>query len=46
MEARARESGREFKDLPREEMEVLWDATKETDAGPPARELAKTQARK
>lgn len=28
MEAQARESGREFKDLPREEMEALWDATK------------------
>lgn len=52
MEARARESGREFKDLPREEMEVLWDATKsaeEPDAGraigAPG-ELRKAQARK
>jgi MazG family protein len=52
MEARARESGREFKDLPREEMEALWDATKsaqEPDAdraiGAPG-ELAKAQARK
>jgi MazG family protein len=31
MEARARESGREFKDLPREEMEALWDATKDAE---------------
>ena len=31
MEARARESGREFKDLPREEMEALWDATKSAE---------------
>lgn len=52
MEARARESGREFKDLPREEMEALWDATKsaeEPDAdqaiGVPG-DLAKAQARK
>jgi tetrapyrrole methylase family protein / MazG family protein len=28
MERLARKSGREFKDLPREEMEALWDATK------------------
>src|SRR5467141_4659952 len=28
MEGLARKSGREFKDLPREEMEALWDATK------------------
>lgn len=46
MEARARESGREFKDLPREEMEALWDATKETEGESAARELAKSQARK
>ena len=31
MEAKARASGREFKDLPREEMEALWNATKETE---------------
>ena len=46
MEARARESGREFKDLPREEMEALWDATKETEGELATRELAKAQARK
>jgi tetrapyrrole methylase family protein/MazG family protein len=31
MEKLAREGGREFKDLPREEMEALWDAAKETE---------------
>src|SRR6266446_5131616 len=31
MERLARESGREFKDLPREEMEAFWDATKKTE---------------
>ena len=46
MEARARESGLEFKDLPREEMEALWDATKDAEAESPMRELAKVQARK
>lgn len=46
MEARARESGREFKDLPREEMEALWDATKETEEESAAREPGKAQARK
>jgi len=46
MEARARESGREFKDLPREEMEGLWDATKDAEGELATRELAKAQARK
>ena len=46
MEARARESGREFKDLPREEMEALWDATKDAEEELLTRELAKAQARK
>ena len=32
MEAQARESGREFRDLPREEMEALWDAAKGAEA--------------
>ena len=31
MERLAREGGREFKNLPREEMEALWDATKKTE---------------
>lgn len=46
MESRARESGREFRDLPREEMETLWEATKEAEGEPAPRELAKAQARK
>lgn len=46
MEAQARESGREFKDLPREEMEALWDAMKEMEGESPVRELAKAQTRK
>ena len=46
MEARARESGREFKNLAREEMEALWDATKETEGKALTRELAKARARK
>ena len=46
MEARARESGREFKDLSREEMEAFWDATKETGEESATREPAKVQARK
>lgn len=52
MEETAREGGREFKDLPRDEMEALWDATKsaeEIDAdraiGVPG-ESAKVQPRK
>src|SRR5438128_4854933 len=32
MEKLARESGREFKDLPREEMEELWEAAKKSEA--------------
>src|SRR5438132_6313874 len=32
MERLARESGREFKDLPREEMEELWEAAKKSEA--------------
>src|SRR5438445_12461329 len=32
MERRARESGREFKDRTREEMESLWDAAKKSEA--------------
>ena len=52
MEAMAREGGREFKDLPRGEMEALWDATKSAEGrgadrpiGVPG-ELAKAQPRK
>ena len=32
MERLARESGREFTDLPREEMETFWDAAKKSEA--------------
>jgi tetrapyrrole methylase family protein / MazG family protein len=46
MEARARESGREFKNLPREEMEALWDAAKYAEGKATRRELAKPQGRK
>jgi MazG family protein len=46
MEALARESGRELKDLPREEMEALWDAAKNEEGKSLAREMAKAQSRK
>lgn len=46
MEARARKTGREFKDLPREEMEALWNATKKGEGKPAWRELSEVQARK
>jgi len=45
MEERARESGREFRNLSREQMEALWDATKHAEGKPFVRELAKGQAR-
>src|SRR5438045_5082979 len=34
MERLARESGREFKDLPHEQMEVFWDETKKSEGKP------------
>jgi len=34
MEKAARAGGREFKELSREEMEALWDATKKTESSP------------
>jgi len=46
MEALARESGREFKGLPREEMEALWDRAKNAEGKSEASELEKAQARK
>jgi hypothetical protein len=46
MEALSRKSGREFKDLPREEMESLWDAVKKADVEPTLMELSGAQARK
>jgi MazG family protein len=45
MERMARKTGREFKDLPREEMEALWDATKEAEGKQPSTAL-QAQARK
>src|SRR5437764_5708157 len=46
MEALARDSGREFKNLPREEMEALWDVTKNAEGESHIGGLAKAQARK
>src|SRR5438445_531257 len=46
MEAWARETGREFKDLPREEMEALWNITKNAEGKSGLRELSEAQARK
>jgi len=45
MERLARKSGREFKDLPREEMEALWDATKQAEENPRFRELDGAQTK-
>src|SRR5260370_36750972 len=39
MERLARKSGREFKNLPREEMEALWDATKRAEGKPRLQEI-------
>lgn len=46
MEALARDSGREFRDLPREQMEALWEATKGAEAKSAMGERAKAEARK
>jgi tetrapyrrole methylase family protein/MazG family protein len=46
MEALARKSGREFKDLSREEMETLWEVTKKGEEKPGPAELSEAQARK
>lgn len=40
MERLARKNGREFKDLPREEMEVFWDAAKKADEQPRLPEMS------
>jgi MazG family protein len=45
MEGLARKSGREFKDLPREEMEALWDATKLAEGKPRLKELDGTRTK-
>jgi ATP diphosphatase len=39
MEGLARKSGGEFKDLPREQMEALWDAAKKPEGKPDAPEM-------
>jgi MazG family protein len=46
MEAQAGRTGREFKDLPREEMEALWDAAKEGEGRPRVTEQSEAQIRK
>lgn len=46
MEAQARATGREFKDLPREGMEALWDATKEAEAAQHVTERIAAQVKK
>ncbi len=45
MEKLARERGKEFKNLPREEMEVLWDAAKKTEGKPELAELSRGRPR-
>ncbi len=40
MESLARKSGREFKDLPREEMEAFWEATKKAEGKPRLTEVS------
>ena len=46
MEARARESGRAFKDLPRDEMEALWETTKSAEGKSRSAESSAGSARK
>jgi len=46
MEKMARESGREFKDLPREEMEAFWNAAKKSEEKAHLPEPSGAQARK
>src|SRR5437660_704473 len=46
MEGLARKSGREFKNLPREEMEALWEAAKNAEGKPDATALRMVQAKR
>jgi tetrapyrrole methylase family protein / MazG family protein len=46
MEKMARDTGREFKDLPREEMEALWNAAKESEEKAQLPERSGAQPRK
>src|SRR5712664_2547697 len=45
MEKLARKNGREFKNLPREEMEAYWDAAKKSEGKPRLREMSGTPAK-
>jgi MazG family protein len=45
MERLARKSGRQFKDLPREQMEALWDTAKRTEHGLPSPEASGAQTK-
>ncbi len=45
MERLARKHGREFKDLPREEMEEFWDATKKAEGKPRLTEVSGAHAK-
>jgi tetrapyrrole methylase family protein/MazG family protein len=46
MEKMARETGREFKDLPRDEMEALWNVSKKTEGKSHSAEMSEAQTRK
>lgn len=46
MEKLARETGREFKDVPREEMEALWNAAKKSEGKTPYLELSGAQTKR
>jgi MazG family protein len=46
MERLAREGGREFKDLPREEMEALWNTTKLSEGKRGAAELSEARTKR
>jgi len=45
MEGLARKNGREFKDLPREEMEAFWDAAKKSEGKSRSPEMSAAQAK-
>src|SRR6266404_7764745 len=45
METLAKKSGREFKDLPREEMEAFWDAAKKSEGKSRSPEMSAAQAK-
>ena len=45
MEGLARKNGQEFKDLPREEMETLWEAAKKAEGKPRLPEMSGAQTK-